>query len=1588
MTAGVPQRPDDFDVTRRYKKVLHIGDDTVRVACDFAFNTESDIQDMELARLGNAIFKMGGILTDPRIDIPGGGLITFGNFAAWLMGRAEHVPGATLAFDPAKVTGLDTVFVRWLFDQVTKDQDPEIVMPATGEDAEERLRAQVNLVGLNPDLMDETFEAWNVSQNAPRGWTVVSGTSQIGPPKFGERGLELGHLGGTDTILERSLVLAPATHYYVSFWLRHRSGAVPLTSGSNAKLGFYRLVPPYSQEISLVTTGTYTFQSFNFTTDGSFTAGQQAVILRISIPAAVVNTNIFLDELLITTSPLGPLDLARHYIPLFTWDRATDEVLKVVERAGQIHQGDWEPYLDGYDIINIEHNQGLLDFAARRTYDAHGHFKKPRALVVRRDPTADVGTQLGLMIGPGKAYVHGYECRVDVDQPLLVDQSLNTLEVVDEYHTTQFGSETSAANLYQLEKNTEGFPIQAVTELTIIAEVRKQITKTGAGGTDDTGEEGVTDILAVSYGTSGTITGRTGGASFTFPDSNRDLKIQTSDYVTGALTAEQSIDFATGTWTMNQVLEALNQGSGPAYRKGHILGNIIFESDGASPPHLRLRTKTTAAGFGISVTAANTVFGFLATDTCATAGVGVPPNGTLYAEGTSWNQIGNTIDWVGAPNPEPGTGLSYTVVLQHATQVTSPGDFILGGSFPVAKEYYYVVTLINSADVEGLPGAEFHGAVEVGGILKVSWGAQFSALAGFPATNATRSYNVYRSDVPGGPYGLIRNRRDQAHEIIDWYDSNYIAPNMAIHPPTTSTAQTMLNQGVVTPYGPGWINFNNGLTGIKPVHMSQLVVTYTYYVSTIWTVYIDQHGIIDLQPGAPSETPTPPTLRRHLMPLAYLRPLPNTSEVVIDNITAYDRATFQDIRLLINRTEVLYQNDANQEIQNVALDRDAVPKKGVFADGMTREAQSDFVFDRGGIHYSTSLNTALRVCGLQSTVAELDLNRADTSTTINIGGEVMLPEDPALGEEAFVVQNRWSEDISINPFLGLRFPTPTIRIYPRSYGWTMHNASRLSVNEAASRRYTILSGLWTRLTDRPFMPPWNSDADAIQQRSQQRILKELETIYQFDMERHTIDIQAYGFGPNQDDIYGMFGDLPVDLVPVAPGVAGTHMVNGKTTIKADAMGRWAGNFRVPPQTPVAITTFKVRSPSDGPGYRGSATYTPLAKIIPPPDLPEQDLFLDPIAQSIRNAGGGGGKTVCAVDLCFTGKPLMTDSRPALYVQIRPIVNGFPTRDVLANVTLSPDEVTVAQTTDPLTGATAWTPTRIDFSPYYVELPPALDQLAITLIGHPSYRVLTATLNQQDGATGERIADNPYPEGVFFFSSNGTTWNVNQGRDLWMNVYTRKFSTEEAIWESDPVDISALQVSRLWLGVDSDTPIRSRIKWEVEFQDSRIIKISELTKFAPPFHPTSVRLRARLSLNDENFQYLSPSFNRRSLGLIVFSRATSGTHISEAIILTQPVTKIKIYPVMYMPTGTYIDWYAGCEDIAGNVTWSAAFGSFGAPTVTPIDEYWSEYEYLELTLPANVPSGDPRTKIRLRAELSATDHWKYGPLFAQVGATLI
>src|SRR5215813_11771849 len=101
-----------------------------------------------------------------------------------------------------------------------------------------------------------------------------------------------------------------------------------------------------------------------------------------------------------------------------------------------------------------------------------------------------------------------------------------------------------------------------------------------------------------------------------------------------------------------------------------------------------------------------------------------------------------------------------------------------------------------------------------------------------------------------------------------------------------------------------------------------------------------------------------------------------------------------------------------------------------------------------------------------------------------------------------------------------------------------------------------------------------------------------------------------------------------------------------------------------------------------------------------------------------------------------------------------------------------------------------------------------------------------------------------------------------------------------------------------------------------------------------------------------------------------------TLISTAISFVQTVTKVKLYVPMYLPAGTSITWYAGVEDLGGNVTWSAAFAN---PVGRDMDGFFSEYSFDELTLP-----GSGGTKIRLRADLTATIHWQYGPEFGEVG----
>ena len=168
---GTPQR-DSFNVIKGYKNILWIKG---RDAQDWGLNEMQAQQDIERSRLANRVYKHGAIAEGLLTKVGAPGVIVVSEGKMQFSGRIESVPGATLNYDPDKTSGVDTIYARWLLDQVTAVQDATLVAPATGDVVEERLRTAMSLSATNPDALDEAFENW--TGTLPIGWTLNGGAT-------------------------------------------------------------------------------------------------------------------------------------------------------------------------------------------------------------------------------------------------------------------------------------------------------------------------------------------------------------------------------------------------------------------------------------------------------------------------------------------------------------------------------------------------------------------------------------------------------------------------------------------------------------------------------------------------------------------------------------------------------------------------------------------------------------------------------------------------------------------------------------------------------------------------------------------------------------------------------------------------------------------------------------------------------------------------------------------------------------------------------------------------------------------------------------------------------------------------------------------------------------------------------------------------------------------------------------------------------------------------------------------------------------------------------------------------------------------
>jgi hypothetical protein len=179
--------------------------------------------------------------------------------------------------------------------------------------------------------------------------------------------------------------------------------------------------------------------------------------------------------------------------------------------------------------------------------------------------------------------------------------------------------------------------------------------------------------------------------------------------------------------------------------------------------------------------------------------------------------------------------------------------------------------------------------------------------------------------------------------------------------------------------------------------------------------------------------------------------------------------------------------------------------------------------------------------------------------------------------------------------------------------------------------------------------------------------------------------------------------------------------------------------------------------------------------------------IDPLAQTFV-VDTDDGVFLTKVAVYFKTKPTGAETPAPIMLEIRPVVNGYPSADTTipgSLVVLTPSQVSVAAT-QTQAGVLA-APTYFTFSePVYLN--GQTEYCIVLLTDSTSYNTYVAQIDQPMlGSTSVRIGKQP-SLGSLFKSQNARTWEPDQTKDLMFKLYKASFSTSAAYAILENVDV--------------------------------------------------------------------------------------------------------------------------------------------------------------------------------------------------------
>lgn len=400
------------------------------------------------------------------------------------------------------------------------------------------------------------------------------------------------------------------------------------------------------------------------------------------------------------------------------------------------------------------------------------------------------------------------------------------------------------------------------------------------------------------------------------------------------------------------------------------------------------------------------------------------------------------------------------------------------------------------------------------------------------------------------------------------------------------------------------------------------------------------------------------------------------------------------------------------------------------------------------------------------------------------------------------------------------------------------------------------------------------------------------------------------------------------------------------TYVADVDGAVAGSFTIPPHVPAGTKLVE---------FVGEATRA-QASFVGRGTLKIEDLRVvntqinrrlltwvgDPLAQTFML---GESRQVSAIDLWFTA--IGTTN---VLVQIREVVQGLPSLDIITEAILSPAAITAQMAANGYV--------RFDLRPVYLD---ADHEYCFVVACDDAVSALAvAGIGEFDAASNTWVTAQPYQVGVLLSSSNNRTWTAHQTRDLKFRLLA--FSV-------DPAHLTKTIVLTPLTVTDADHLVVLAIVERPTPDCDVIFNLIVGAHTYPVVEGQPVTLAARYSGTLEIEAVLTGSVTaspvlHRDITIVAGKRLASSEYISRQLFTDRGASTevdIAAYYDADLPAGsTCTPYYQSGETPQGAPVWT----ELTAPAtlnqgVTVLANTWSEYKRV-----AAAPFTGTHTRIKL------------------------